>query len=132
MDVGNPSNFARMLDLFQGDFENLSNEIVGYAFTDEETQVAMREVFSRHKYVMDPHGAVAYLGLKEFLKSGKYDFGVFLETAHPAKFKDVVDETLNTSVAIPQELQEFLQHPKKSIPLSKDYQSFKTFLNIHF
>ena len=98
MDVGNPSNFVRMLDLFQGDFESLSNEIVGYAFTDAETQTAMREVFSRNKYVMDPHGAVAYLGLKKFLKSRKTDaIGIFLETAHPAKFKEVVDETLQAS-----------------------------------
>jgi threonine synthase len=132
MDVGNPSNFVRMLDLFKGDFESLSKEIVGYAFTDEETQAAMRAVFSRNKYVMDPHGAVAYLGLRKYLKSGKNESGIFLETAHPAKFKDVVDEALNTPVPIPQELQKFLQHPKKSIPLSKDYKSFKAFLNARF
>ncbi len=72
MDVGNPSNFVRMLDLFGGDFESLSKEIIGYAFTDAETQRAMREVFSSNKYVMDPHGAVAYLGLKEFFKVEQY------------------------------------------------------------
>ena len=132
MDVGNPSNFVRMLDLFQGDFENLSNEIVGFAFTDEQTEAAMREVFARNKYVMDPHGAVAYLGLKEYLKPSANEIGVFLETAHPAKFKEVVDETLNTSVPIPEELQRFLQHPKKSIPLSSEYQVFKDFLNATF
>ena len=98
MDVGNPSNFVRMLDLFQGDFESLSREIAGYAFTDSETETAMQEVFSRNKYMMDPHGAVAYLGLKEFLKSRKTAAtGIFLETAHPAKFKEVVDETLQRS-----------------------------------
>jgi threonine synthase len=132
MDVGNPSNFVRMLDLFQGDFENLSNEIVGFAFTDEQTEAAMREVFARNKYVMDPHGAVAYLGLKEYLKPSANEIGVFLETAHPAKFKEVVDKTLNTSVPIPEELQRFLQHPKKSIPLSSEYQVFKDFLNATF
>jgi len=133
MDVGNPSNFVRMLDLFQGDFERLSREIAGYAFTDSETETAMQEVFSRNKYIMDPHGAVAYLGLKEFLKSRKTAAtGIFLETAHPAKFKEVVDETLQVLVPIPTELQKFLQHPKKSISLSSEYQVFKDFLNATF
>jgi len=133
MDVGNPSNFVRMLDLFQGDFESLSREIAGYAFTDSETETAMQEVFSRNKYIMDPHGAVAYLGLKEFLKSRKTAVtGIFLETAHPAKFKEVVDETLQVPVPIPTELQKFLQHPKKSISLSSEYQVFKDFLNATF
>ena len=133
MDVGNPSNFVRMLDLFQGDFESLSREIAGYAFTDSETETAMQEVFSRNKYIMDPHGAVAYLGLKEFLKSQKTAAtGIFLETAHPAKFKEVVDETLQVPVPIPTELQKFLQHPKKSISLSSEYQVFKDFLNATF
>jgi threonine synthase len=76
---------------------------------------------------------VAYLGLKEFLKSIDTNaVGIFLETAHPAKFKDVVDETLQASVPIPKDLQKFLKHPKKSIPLSNDYQSFKAFLNANF
>ena len=133
MDVGNPSNFVRLLDLFQGDFESLSREIAGYAFTDSETETAMQEVFSRNKYIMDPHGAVAYLGLKEFLKSRKTAAtGIFLETAHPAKFKEVVDETLQVPVPIPTELQKFLQHPKKSISLSSEYQVFKDFLNATF
>ncbi|HEX6223013.1 MAG TPA: threonine synthase [Chryseolinea sp.] len=132
MDVGNPSNFVRMLDLFHGSFENLSKEIVGYAFTDEETQAAMRAVFSKNKYVMDPHGAIAYLGLKEYLKSGGNETGIFLETAHPAKFKDVVDQTLNTDVTIPEQLQHFLEHPKQSIALSKDYTAFKRFLSTNF
>ncbi|HET6541834.1 MAG TPA: threonine synthase [Chryseolinea sp.] len=133
MDVGNPSNFVRMLDLFGGDFESLSKEIIGYAFTDSETQRVMRDVFSSNKYVMDPHGAVAYLGLKEFLKSSNTNtLGIFLETAHPAKFKDVVDETLQTSVPIPKDLEKFLLHSKKSIPMSKDYQAFKDFLKANF
>ncbi len=74
MDVGNPSNFVRMLDMFGGDFESLSKEIIGYAFTDSETQRVMREVFSNNKYVMDPHGAVAYLGLEGILKVEQYKY----------------------------------------------------------
>lgn len=129
MDVGNPSNFVRLLDLYQHDFDRLSKDIIGYAFSDEETCVAMRKIFSDKKYVMDPHGAVAYLGLKKFLAEhpGQYA-GVFSETAHPAKFKEVVDETLNTSIAIPEELQKFLKHEKKTIELSKDFADFKNYL----
>ncbi|WP_276374026.1 threonine synthase [Chryseolinea sp. H1M3-3] len=133
MDVGNPSNFVRMLDLFQGDFDLLANEIVGYSFTDEETQKAMREVFSRNKYVMDPHGAVAYLGLKKYLGEHKLEaYGIFAETAHPAKFKEVVDETLKTTVQIPSVLDKFLKHPKKSYALSNKYEDFKNYLNNNF
>jgi threonine synthase len=133
MDVGNPSNFVRMLDLFGGDFGKLSNEISGYSFSDSETERAMREVFTNKQYVMDPHGAVAYLGLKKFIRTfDKPCTGIFAETAHPAKFKSVVEETLNTTVRIPQELQKFLQHPKISTPLRNDYQHLKEFLRNNF
>jgi threonine synthase len=129
MDVGNPSNFVRMLDLFQGDFDRLSREIVGYSFTDDETQEAMQKMFLKNDYVMDPHGAVAYLGLKKYLRHNAIDAnGIFAETAHPAKFKEVVDRTLRTSIEIPADLQKFLQHPKKSIPLSGGYVGFRNFL----
>ena len=129
MDVGNPSNFYRMMNLFEGNFDRLSNEIVGYAFTDDETRQAMRDVFSAQKYVLDPHGAVAYLGLKKFLRENGNNFcGIFAETAHPAKFKEVVDDTLKTDIPIPAALNKFLQHGKKSIRLSNSYESFKSFL----
>ncbi len=133
MDVGNPSNFVRMLDLFQGDFDRLANEIAGYSFTDEETQKAMREVFFNNKYVMDPHGAIAYLGLKKYLRENKLEnYGIFAETAHPAKFKEVVEETLKTTVKIPSVLDKFLKHPKKSFALSNKYDDFKNYLNKNF
>jgi threonine synthase len=133
MDVGNPSNFVRMLDLFKGDFESLASEIVGYSFTDEETQTAMRDVYAGKKYVMDPHGAIAYLGLKKYLKDNDVKaYGIFAETAHPAKFKEVVDETLHMSIPIPSTLEKFLQHPKKTIPLSSSYAGFKDFLEKNF
>ena len=133
MDVGNPSNFYRMMNLFEGDFDRLSNEIAGYAFTDDETRQAMKDIFSAQKYVLDPHGAVAYLGLKKFLReNGNNFYGIFAETAHPAKFKEVVDETLNTNIPIPAALNKFLQHGKKSIRLSNSYESFKSFLLENF
>src|SRR5688572_20891314 len=133
MDVGNPSNFVRMLDLFKGDFDALSKEIVGYSFTDEETQTAMQEVFSSKKYVMDPHGAVAYLGLKKYLKENNSDAqGIFAETAHPAKFKDVVEKALGTTIGIPAEIEKFLRHSKESIPLENTYQGLKDFIEKNF
>lgn len=129
MDVGNPSNFARMQDLFNHDYEALKGAIKGYAFTDEETRAAMRHVYATNQYVLDPHGAVGYLGLKKYLLNDESNaLGVFLETAHPAKFKDVVEETLSQAVAIPPALQKFMTQTKKSIPMKKDSASLKTFL----
>jgi threonine synthase len=129
MDVGNPSNFVRMLDLFHHDFDSLAKDIVGYAFTDEETRSAMRHVYEKNQYIMDPHGAVAYLGLKKFLRESTTNtIGIFAETAHPAKFKEVVEETLTTSIEIPSELQKFLLQKKKSVALKNSFEKFKNFL----
>lgn len=127
MDVGNPSNFVRMLDLFDGNDRELGAVIEGYAFTDEETKKAMRWIASEKKYVMDPHGAVGYLGLKRYLGNRKVN-GIFLETAHPAKFKEVVEEALGQEVRIPEPLQKFLGRRKETIEISADFTAFKTFL----
>jgi threonine synthase len=129
MDVGNPSNFVRLLDLFDNDFARLSKNIVGYAFSDDETRAAMRHIYASTDYVMDPHGAIGYLGLIKYLEERGEDItGIFLETAHPAKFKEVVDETLSRPIDIPLPLQRFLEQPKKSIPMKSDFEGFKDFL----
>ena len=129
MDVGNPSNFARIMDLFQNDFDRVTELISGYAFTDEETRVAMRHVFAANAYVMDPHGAVAYLGLKKYIKeSGADVLGVFAETAHPAKFRDVVEATLSSPVAIPEKLLKFMALSKNVIEMPASYDAFKKIL----
>jgi threonine synthase len=129
MDVGNPSNFARIIDLFQDDFDRIRELIYGCAFTDEETRAAMRQVFASNGYVMDPHGAVAYLGLKKYLKESHADaIGVFAETAHPAKFRDVVQETLSSSVAIPEKLLKFMALSKKVITMPASYEAFSEIL----
>jgi threonine synthase len=128
MDVGNPSNFARMLDLFEHDVEKLKQEIVGYSFTDEQTRSAMISVFNSKKYTLDPHGAIGYLGLKNYLKDNPGDVGVFLETAHPAKFTEVVEETLKQKIALPEKLQHFMSKQKKSIAMKADFSAFKKFL----
>lgn len=129
MDVGNPSNFVRMLELFNGNFTALSNEISGYAFTDEETADAMRAVYKKNKYIMDPHGAIGYLGLKKYLVEHREDVtGIFLETAHPAKFKDVVEDTLKLPIDIPSSLEKFLLKEKKAIKMPAEFNAFKDFL----
>ncbi len=129
MDVGNPSNFDRILNLYGGNFETLSHDIFGCAFTDEETQKAMRHIYSTKQYVMDPHGAIGYLGLKKYVeKTIENVTGIFLETAHPAKFKDVVDETLGQKIEIPKPLLKFMQQTKQSLQMQKDFNSFKNYL----
>lgn len=125
MDVGNPSNFARMLDLFGHSHEQMKNEISGYRFSDEETKVAMRDVYENQKYILEPHGAVGYLGLKSYLKENPHTAGVFLETAHPAKFKDTVEATLSTSIKIPNGLAKFLDREKKTIEIKSDFSELK-------
>jgi threonine synthase len=129
MDVGNPSNFARMLDLYKSDPEKLKSDISGFDFTDEETQTAMREVFDQHNYTMDPHGAVGYLGLKKFLNTHAGATGVFLETAHPAKFLQTVEETLSTTISLPEKLRAFVTGTKKTIGLKGDFKSLKDTLS---
>ncbi len=101
MDVGNPSNFARMLDLYGGDINKLRHDIKGYRFSDDETRNAMRAVYGAQGYTLDPHGAVGYAALRQYQReTGRDITGVFLETAHPAKFKEVVDATLPSPVPV--------------------------------
>ena len=128
MDVGNPSNFARMLDLYEHDVEKLKAEITGYSFTDEETREAMISVFKSKKYTLDPHGAIGYLGLKNYLPGKPDETGIFLETAHPAKFTEVVEETLQQKIALPEKLQHFMSKQKKSVAMKADFIAFKKFL----
>jgi len=128
MDVGNPSNFARMLDLYDHDFEKLSKDIYGYYFSDDETRSAMRSVYANTGYVLDPHGTVGYLGLKEFLQNNSAFTGIFLETAHPAKFNEVVEETIQRQVELPDRLLQFMKGKKKSIPISANFSEFKSLL----
>jgi threonine synthase len=130
MDVGNPSNFARMQDLYGGDFEALSKDIKGYAFTDNETEETMKSVFKSSGYVLDPHGAIGYAGLKKYLSSeSKANTGVFLETAHPGKFLEVVERTLDHKIKLPTPLLKFLEGKKSTIPVSTDFNEFKNVLS---
>ena len=107
MDVGNPSNFIRIQELFNNDIEALKNTFSSYSFKDDKTKAIMKEIYTKSGYVAEPHGAIGYLGLKKYgLKEN--EFGVFLETAHPVKFLDVVEATLPVKVEIPQQIQKII------------------------
>jgi len=127
MDVGNPSNFARILDLFKNNHEQISAFISGYRYTNEEITDTMRQTYDNHKYLLDPHGACGYQALTDY-KLKPQETGVFMETAHPAKFKENVDMVLNTDIEIPAKLQEFMKGNKKSFALGKDFDGFKAFM----
>lgn len=129
MDVGNPSNFARLDTLFNHDVEQFRNSMEGFAFTDRETMDVMREVYDNNRYIMDPHGAVAYLGLSAFRRKHRGDFtGVFLETAHPAKFESVVTKAIQESFELPPTLSVLMDKPKRSLTMSSEFDDLKKFL----
>ena len=126
MDVGNPSNFIRIQELFNNDLESLKNAFSSYSFTDDETRETMKMIYNNSGYVADPHGAVGYLGLKKHgLKEN--EFGVFLETAHPVKFLDIVEETLPLKVEIPEQIKKVIDNKKVAIKASS-YEDLKGFL----
>ena len=126
MDVGAPSNFARILDLYGHSHEAITEHISGATYTDVQIASTMRQCLSQTGYQLDPHGACGYQALKDGLRPG--EVGFFLETAHPAKFKQVVDDICHTDVEIPARLAAFMQGEKQSIPMPNDFSAFKQFL----
>ena len=127
MDVGAPSNFARILDLYKHSHEAISADMVGYRYSDEEIRETMKQVFEDENYMLDPHGAVGYRALKADLKDG--EVGIFLETAHPAKFTETVEGVLGKgTVDLPEKLAAFMKGEKLSINLSTEFADFKQFL----
>ena len=126
MDVGDPSNFARVLDLYGHSHKAITADISGATYTDELIRDTLRRVYKETGYLMDPHGTCGYQALEEGLLPG--ETGIFLETAHPAKFLDTVQEIIGEPVEIPAKLQEFMKGEKQSIPLGKEFESFKSYL----
>ncbi len=126
MDVGDPSNFARVLALYGGSHKDIAGHIGGATYTDEQIKETLKECYERTGYLLDPHGTCGYRALKEQLQPGEY--GVFLETAHPAKFKEKVDAITGGDVEIPARLQAFMKGTKQSVEISKDYTDFRNFL----
>ncbi len=126
MDVGDPSNFARILDLYDYSHERIVQLISGCTYNDSQISETMRQCYADNGYILDPHGACGYRALKEGLHDD--EIGVFCETAHPAKFKETVEQIIGTKVAIPERLAAFMRGQKQSIPLSKEFDDFKQFL----
>ncbi|MCE6993099.1 threonine synthase [Dyadobacter sp. CY323] len=129
MDVGSPSNFVRLIRFFDDDWNSIRSKVSGYFFSDEQTSTIMQEVYKNTGYIMCPHTAVAYLGLQEYRKVNRADLtGVFLSTAHPAKFLELVDETLGIKTEIPEKLGLLLHIEKVSIKMKPSFSEFKAFL----
>ena len=126
MDVGAPSNFARILDLYGNNHAAICADISGATYTDEQIADTVRTTWQHHHYLLDPHGACGFRALQEGLREG--ETGIFLETAHPAKFKDTVEHIIGQPVDIPDKLRAFMQGTRRSVPMSKDFPAFKDYL----
>ncbi len=126
MDVGDPSNFARILDLYGNSATLIRQDIAGCRYTDEEIGRTISSLYDKYGYLADPHGACGYQGLTDLLSDG--ETGIFLETAHPAKFKDTVEKIIGKSVEIPERLKDFMKKEKKSIKMTNRFEDFKEYL----
>ncbi|AXP82585.1 Threonine synthase [Mariniflexile rhizosphaerae] len=127
MDVGAPSNFVRIQEIYKNNFSSLKENLSSYSFSDEETKAAMLEIFDNYNYVADPHGAVGYLGCKAYLKENANAHCVFLETAHPTKFLDVVEAVIKEEQPLPEQIQSVMGKEKESVVIST-YEDLKAFL----
>lgn len=126
MDVGNPSNFSRILDLYGKSYDAIAKDVVGAKYSDLEIGKILMDTFRREHYLLDPHGAVGYGALRDNLQDG--EVGICLETAHPAKFKEIVENIIGEDVDVPQRLLALVHKPKKSISMSADFNTFKEYL----
>ena len=130
MDVGNPSNFARIKALYNNNFEKIKNIIYSESFSDALTVQAIEEVYKKYNYIIDPHGAVGYLALKSYTEKNNYKHSnrIVLETAHPAKFSDIVNPIIGKEIELPKQLTECLKKQKHSVKISKEYEELKNYL----
>ena len=127
MDVGDPSNFIRIREIYLNDFDKIKENISSYSFSDTLTKEAMLEVYTKLDYIMDPHGAVGYLGLKAYLKDHSDVQGIFVETAHPVKFLEVVEPVIGKSIELPEQIKAVIHKPKEALCI-KNYSELKDFL----
>jgi threonine synthase len=128
MDVGDPSNFARILDLFDHRYEEITRHLVGYSYSDADIREVIEEVYSRAGYLCDPHGATAYRAARSYRKEHPELAGIFLETAHPAKFKETVEEVTGENLELPARLAAFESREKQAVIMQPDYQDFREYL----
>jgi len=127
MDVGDPSNFVRIQEIYKNNFETLKDNLTGYSFSDKQTKEALKEIYNEYSYIADPHGAVGYLGAKLFLEKNPDVHCVFLETAHPTKFLDVVEETIRENIDLPKQILKVMNKKKKAVEI-ETYDELKLFL----
>lgn len=128
MDVGNPSNFIRILEIFQHRFPELKERLSSFTITDDETMATISEVFEKYNYTLDPHGAVGYLSLQRYLEKHPGKKGFFLETAHPVKFPDAVEKATGRTIEIPASIFSIMQAEKKSVKIKADFSVLKKYL----
>ena len=128
MDVGDPSNFVRILELFDHQFGALKDKLSSYSISDDETRGTIEEVNNKYGYLLDPHGAVGYKALSEYLGEHRGSKGIFLETAHPVKFYDVVEPVINAKVPLPAGMQEIMKKSKMSVKIEANYNELRGFL----
>ena len=141
MDVGNPSNFVRILEMMQNNFSTLSNALTSYSITDADTKSTITRVYKTNNYILDPHGAVAFIAAEQFLSEQQvnnktisttedaFNAGaIILETAHPVKFPEVVEESIGQALSIPASVQNLFEKEKVSIPLAPNYTAFKNWM----
>lgn len=129
MDVGNPSNFIRIQAMYKNDLSEFKKDFSSFSFSDTETEIALQTIHKSSGYIAEPHGVVGYLGLKKELENHPSDIGIFLETAHPVKFVDIVESILNVKIPIPTQIQRVLNKEKLSVKI-KTYEDFKVFLKL--
>ena len=132
MDVGAPSNFVRLTEMYSNSHEGITHDLEGYYLTDDQTKKVMKRCYEENEYVLDPHGAIAYDAL---LKSGLTNdktCGIFLETAHPAKFKDIVDDALDIDLPLPEKLKEIVNNKKTAVKMKNSYEDFEDFLRSNY
>jgi threonine synthase len=128
MDVGDPSNFVRILEIFHNQFSDLKSTLSSYSISDDQTKQTIKEVYEKENYLLDPHGAVAFTALKEYLRKHPEQKGYLLETAHPVKFYDVVEPVIQQEVPIPEKVMSILNKEKKSTLLNADFEKLKEYL----
>ena len=127
MDVGDPSNFIRISKIFDNNYKVIKSNLSGFKFEDNKTKEAIKEIYKDSNFIADPHGAVGYLGLKKYLKNHNNKIGVFMETAHPIKFIDVVENTLDIKLKLPERIKKILKKEKKSTKINT-YEELKDYL----
>ena len=128
MDVGNPSNFVRILEIFHHQFPELKNKLSSYSITDAETIATIKEVYETENYLLDPHGAVGYLSLQRYLQNHPRQKGIAFETAHPVKFPDAVESSIGIQIEIPTAVQSIMDKEKQSTLIRANYESLKDYL----